>query len=93
MTRCACVCTRELIYKSAFLVGMQSIHDSVLLSAQAFDVVMYGDTLIEAWRGTILGEPSPRVQGCTEIFHSHFGQKYSSVPFGIAGDHPFVTRS
>lgn len=47
--------------------------------------MMYGDTLIEAWRGTILGEPSPRVQGCSEIYHSHFGHKYNSVAFGIAG--------
>lgn len=53
---------------------------------QHFDVVLYGDTLIEAWRGTILGEPSPRVQGCSEIFHSHFGHKYSSLAIGIAGN-------
>ena len=53
---------------------------------QQFDLIMYGDTLIEAWRGTILGEPNPRVQGCSEIFHSHFGHKYSSLAFGIAGE-------
>ena len=52
---------------------------------QHFDMVMYGDTLVEAWRGTILGEPSLRVQGCSEIFHSHFGHKYSSAIYGIAG--------
>lgn len=52
---------------------------------QHFDVMMYGDTLVEAWRGTILGEPSLRVQGCSEIFHSHFGHKYSTAVYGIAG--------
>ncbi len=52
---------------------------------QHIDVMMYGDTLIEAWRGTILGEPSLRVQGCSEIFHSHFGHKYSTAVYGIAG--------
>ena len=55
-------------------------------AVQHYDVVMYGDTLIEAWRGTILGEPSLRVQGCSEIFHSHFGQKYSTGVYGIAGE-------
>ena len=55
-------------------------------AAQHFDVVMYGDTLVEAWRGTILGEPSLRVQGCSEIFHSHFGHKYSTAVYGIAGE-------
>ena len=55
------------------------------MRVQHFDLIMYGDTLIEAWRGTILGEPNPRVQGCSEIFHSHFGHKYSSLAFGIAG--------
>ena len=54
-------------------------------AAQHIDVVMYGDTLVEAWRGTILGEPSLRVQGCSEIFHSHFGHKYSTAVYGIAG--------
>ncbi|CAL5224691.1 g7416 [Coccomyxa viridis] len=55
-------------------------------ASQHYDVMMYGDTLVEAWRGTILGEPSLRVQGCSEIFHSHFGHKYSTAVYGIAGD-------
>ena len=56
------------------------------MPVQQYDLIMYGDTLIEAWRGTILGEPNPRVQGCSGIFHSHFGHKYSSLAFGIAGE-------
>ena len=60
--------------------------EDLCMPVQQFDLIMYGDTLIEAWRGTILGEPNPRVQGCSEIFHSHFGHKYSSLAFGIAGE-------
>ena len=64
---------------------LEGVEDSCM-PVQQFDLIMYGDTLIEAWRGTILGEPNPRVQGCSEIFHSHFGHKYSSLAFGIAGE-------
>ena len=55
--------------------------DEMTCAVQHFDVMMYGDTLIEAWRGTILGEPSLRVQGCSEIFHSHFGHKYRTAVY------------
>ena len=53
---------------------------------QVLDVLMYGDTLVEAWRGTFLGEPSLRAQGCADIFHNQFGMKFRAAALGIAGD-------
>ncbi|EIE19165.1 SGNH hydrolase [Coccomyxa subellipsoidea C-169] len=55
-------------------------------AGQGLDVLMYGDTLVEAWRGTFLGEPSLRAQGCADIFHNQFGLKYRAAALGIAGD-------
>ncbi|CAL8464562.1 g4097 [Coccomyxa elongata] len=53
---------------------------------QGLDVLMYGDTLVEAWRGTFLGEPSVRAQGCADVFHNQFWVKYRAAALGIAGD-------
>lgn len=49
---------------------------------------MYGDTLVEAWRGTFLGEPAVRAQGCADVFHNQFGVRYRAAALGIAGDSP-----
>ncbi len=49
---------------------------------------MYGDTLVEAWRGTFLGEPSVRAQGCADVFHNQFGVRYRAAALGIAGNCP-----
>lgn len=59
--------------------------DSICGGLQGLDILMYGDTLVEAWRGTFLGEPSIRAQGCSDIFHNHFGLKYRAAALGIAG--------
>ena len=51
-------------------------------------MLLYGDTLVEAWRGTYLGEPSARTKGGAEVFHSLIGHKYGALALGIAGGSP-----
>ena len=48
--------------------------------------MFYGDSIFELWRGTLHGEPDPRGHGTPEIFHEHFGAKYRTSVFAIAGD-------
>jgi hypothetical protein len=55
------------------------------MNAQGFDLLMFGDTLMEAWRGSYFGEPSERTKGAAEVYHSHFGHKYAAAALGIAG--------
>lgn len=57
-----------------------------VLYLQGFDVLMYGDTLVEAWRGTFLGEPSSRAHGSADVFHSHFSHRWNAAALGIAGE-------
>lgn len=64
-----------------------------MLCFQGLDVLMYGDTLVEAWRGTFLGEPAARAQGCADVFHNQFGVKYRAAALGIAGDDPLSLSS
>lgn len=45
----------------------------------------YGDAMVEAWRGTQHGSGCPRCQGAVEVFDTHFGQKYNSHAWGLAG--------
>ena len=52
---------------------------------QGFDLLMFGDTLVEALRGSYFGEPSERTKGAAEVFHSRFAHKYAAAALGIAG--------
>ena len=54
---------------------------------QGFELVFYGDSIMETWRGTDLGKPCKR-GGCKEapaIFQRHFGDLWRTGVFGVAG--------
>ena len=54
------------------------------------DVVFYGDSITEGWRGTSFGFPVGRKQTIPAVFSSLFtldgGGKYEGLPLGISGD-------
>ncbi len=54
---------------------------------QGFELVFYGDSITETWRGTDLGKPCKR-PGCKEgpdIFRQHFGDRWRTGVLGVAG--------
>ena len=58
--------------------------------AKRVDVVFYGDSITEGWRGTEYGRPNPKYGGAKEVFEnrfiSEFGAKYNGLALGISGD-------
>jgi hypothetical protein len=54
------------------------------------DVVFYGDSITEGWKGTSLGFPNGRKQKNLAVFENLFtmkgGAKYIGLPLGISGD-------
>lgn len=54
------------------------------------DVVFYGDSITEGWRGTQFGHPRDRVEGAEKVFESFFskgsGGDFDGLALGISGD-------
>lgn len=54
------------------------------------DVVFYGDSITEGWKGTSYGFPNGRKDKNLEVYEKHFttkgGAKYIGIPLGISGD-------
>lgn len=55
---------------------------------KTYDLLMYGDNFVEAWRGTFLGSPWTMFSGGPLIWSSIFGKQYNAAAFGIAGASP-----
>ncbi|BDA46856.1 probable platelet-activating factor acetylhydrolase IB subunit gamma at N-terminal half [Coccomyxa sp. Obi] len=53
---------------------------------QGADVVFYGDSITESWRGTALGAPCARCAGIPDVFGRYFSSKYTTKVLGIACD-------
>ncbi len=51
---------------------------------QGLDVVFYGDSIVESWRGTELGVAVDRARGIPDMWGRHFGEPYNAKAFGIA---------
>jgi hypothetical protein len=51
------------------------------------DVVFYGDSIVESWRGTELGVAVERAKGVPDMWGRHFGEPYNAKAFGIASAH------
>ena len=51
---------------------------------QGLDVVFYGDSIVESWRGTELGVSVERAKGIPDMWGRHFGEPYHAKAFGIA---------
>jgi len=60
------------------------------------DVVFYGDSIIEGWRGTSKGEKkhySPKGDVAFQsLFQKKNGGAYDGIPLGIAGDRVKITK-
>ena len=52
--------------------------------AQGVDVVFYGDSITETWRGTDMGRGCRRCAGVPAVFQHYFG-KYSTSVFAVGG--------
>eukprot|EP00884_Botryococcus_braunii_P011881 jgi/Botrbrau1/20694/Bobra.0058s0024.2 len=52
----------------------------------AFDIIFYGDSIIEAWRGTYLGNTWKLFESSPQHWKKAFESKYHAAAFGIAGD-------
>ncbi|CAL5224204.1 g6847 [Coccomyxa viridis] len=53
---------------------------------EGFELVFYGDSISEDWRGTSGGIPWPIGSGTEDVFYKHFGSKYNAEVLAIAGD-------
>ncbi len=48
------------------------------------DLVFYGDSITESWRGTQLGEPLGKFSEVPAVWDKHFG-KLKAAAYAIAG--------
>ena len=52
---------------------------------QGFELIFYGDSISEDWRGTSGGLPWPIGAGTRDVFLKHFCAKYRAEVLAIAG--------
>ena len=52
---------------------------------QGFELVFYGDSITETWRGTDMGRPCSRCAGVPAIFQKYFGSKYDTEVLAVGG--------
>jgi hypothetical protein len=55
---------------------------------QAVDIVFYGDSIFETWRGTDMGRLCDRCNGAPEVFHKFFSSRYNSLILAVGGEIP-----
>ncbi len=52
---------------------------------QGFDVIFYGDSITEQWRGSAVGADYPSLEETRSIFQSRFNTDYTSTVMAVAG--------
>ena len=52
---------------------------------QVVDLVFYGDSIAETWRGTDMGRECRRCRGGPDIFRKFFGFRYTAKIFAVGG--------
>ena len=52
---------------------------------QGLDLVFYGDSITESWRGTEMNHTGKRSEGVDRVYAAHFS-KYRSIVLAIAGE-------
>jgi len=64
--------------------------DAISEMGEDVDVVFYGDSITEGWKGTSISIPNGRKKNNLKVFNSLFtiegGGKYKGIPMGISGD-------
>lgn len=58
------------------------------MDAQRLDLVFYGDSITESWRGTSLGTLFARCAGSPDVFEKYFSSKYTTKVLGVACKSP-----
>ena len=56
-----------------------------MTSWQGYDVIFYGDSITEQWRGSAVGADYPSLEETHAIFESRFNKDYASRVLAIAG--------
>lgn len=76
--------------KLHWLKAVQENKDVASSDHEDADVVFYGDSITEGWRGTSYGFPNGRKENNLEVYNSLFslehGGKYKGLTLGISGD-------
>lgn len=49
------------------------------------ELLFYGDSITETWRGSDMGRQCSRCAGVPDIFHKYFGSKYKSEVLAVGG--------
>ena len=52
---------------------------------QGLDLIFYGDSITESWRGTDMNNTGERSKGINRVYAAHFS-KYRSIVLAIAGE-------
>lgn len=53
---------------------------------QQLDIVFYGDSIAETWRGTDMGRNCRRCDGGPDTFQKFFGSRYKANVFAVGGN-------
>ena len=55
---------------------------------QGVELLFYGDSITETWRGTDMGRQCSRCAGVPDVFAKHFGTKYAAEVLAVGGTPP-----
>ncbi|CAK0785417.1 hypothetical protein CVIRNUC_008626 [Coccomyxa viridis] len=89
---CSPVLQPEARWAEGWGVGWLNFHSKLVREVQradeneGFELIFYGDSITEDWRGTSGGLPWPIGSGTADVFYKHFGSKYRAEVLAIAGD-------
>ena len=62
------------------------------MPSQRLELLFYGDSILESFRGTSRGGPCPRCARGPEVYQQHFGSKYNCTVLAISGALVQLTR-
>jgi len=91
----SCQCEDPMIGKGRegqrhWLKTVHENKDAVSTIKDGADVIFYGDSITEGWKGTSYGFPNGRKEDNYAVFKSLFtsegGGKFDGIPMGISGD-------
>lgn len=57
-------------------------------STEGFDVIFYGSSITEAWRGTSVGSSWTTYKQVAQVWNHFFAERYKAAAFGIGGVPP-----
>ena len=76
-------------WHDVFDANLQNLNKTLEQGVQ-YDLVLYGDSIVERMTGKVFGQESPEMQEQAEVTHELFtkggGGQINACPLGIAGD-------